>query len=267
MDKITENFLENIIPQIIIAVVILFAGYWIARLLLNLLKKILEKSKVDYTVISFITSITKVLLYFVIVIAALAQLGVNVTSIITALGAGLVTAGLAMQDSLSNIASGIVIILNKPFKSGDVIEFENLKGIVQDIRIFYTTLLSYDNKVITIPNSRLTANNVVNCTSADVRRLDLSYTVGYDEDLTRVKGVLYTFLSTVDNILEDPAPAVYVGEHKASGVEILVRVWLKKSDYWDVYYEMQEKVKDLFDKNNITIPYEHVVVKNISEDK
>lgn len=264
MNKVFENFFENVLPQIITAAVILVAGYWLARLILRLLKKILGKSKVDYTVVSFITSVAKVLLYFFAVIAALAQLGVNVTSIITALGAALVTAGLAMQDSLSNIAGGIVIIINKPFKAGDVIEFENLKGTVQDIRIFYTTLLSYDHKVITIPNSRLTGNNVVNCTSADVRRLDLSYTVSYEDDITKVKGVLYTFLSTVENILEDPAPAVYVGEHKSSGVEILVYVWVKETDYWDVYFEMQEKVKELFDKNSITIPYEQVVVHKVN---
>lgn len=261
MDKFFENFFDNILPTVIITAVILVAGYWLSRLILRILKNILNKSKVDFTVISFITSVTKVVLYFIVVIAALAQLGVNVTSIITTLGAALVTAGLAMQDSLSNIASGIVIIINKPFKAGDVIEFENLKGTVQDIRIFYTTLLSYDHKVITIPNSRLTDNNVVNCTSAEERRLNLSYTVSYEDDITRVKGVLYTFLSTVDNILEDPAPAVYVGEHKSSGVEILVHVWVKEENYWSVYYEMQEKIKELFDINNITIPYEQVVVR------
>lgn len=267
IEKIIDNFLVDTLPQIIIALVILIAGYWVARLILKLLKKVLIKSKVDYTVISFIGSVVKVLLYFIIVIAAIAQLGVNVTSIITALGAGLVTAGLAMKESLSNIASGVVIILNKPFKAGDIIEFENLKGTVQEIKLFYTTLLSADNKVITIPNARLTDNNVINCTSADVRRLNLSYTISYDDDITKVKGVLYTFLSTVEDILEDPAPAVYVGEHKSSGVEIIVHLWVKDGDYWNVYYNMQEKVKELFDENNITIPYDIVVVKNTVDEK
>lgn len=267
MNELMQNFLEHTLPQIVFALIILIAGYWIAKLLLKLLKSVLLKSKVDYTVVTFIHSIAKVLLYFVVIIAAIAQLGINVTSIITALGAGLVTAGLAMQSSLSNIASGIVIIMNKPFKAGDVIEFENLKGTVQNIKLFYTTLLSVDNKVITIPNSRLTDNNVVNCTTAEKRRLNLSYTISYEDNITRVKGILYTFLATVENILDNPAPAVYVGEHKASGVEIIVHVWVNEADYWDVYYEMQEKVKNLFDENNITIPYEQVVVRNASEKK
>lgn len=261
MEKLIDNFLNNTLPVIIFTAIIIFGGYWASKLLLKILKKILLKSKVDYTVVTFITSIVKVLLYFVVIIAALAEVGVNVTSIITALGAGLVTAGLAMQSTLSNLASGVVIIINKPIKAGDIIEFEGLRGTVQQVKLFYTTLVSIDNHVITIPNSRLTNNNVVNLSTADTRRLNLSYTISYSDDITKVKGILYTYISTLDNILEEPAPAVYVGEHKASGVEIIVHLWVTDDEYWDVYYHMQEKVKELFDENGITIPFEQVVVR------
>lgn len=266
MDKLINNFLENTLPIIIFTAIIIVAGFWISKLLVKLLKKILIRSKVDYTVVTFITSIVKVLLYFVVVIAALAEMGVNVTSIITALGAGLVTAGLAMQSTLSNLASGVVIIINKPIKAGDIIEFEGLRGTVEEVKLFYTTLVSIDNHVITIPNSRLTDNNLVNLSTTDNRRLNLSYTISYSDDITKVKGILYTFISTVDNVLDDPAPAVYVGEHKASGVEIVVHLWVSDEDYWDIYYHMQEKVKELFDENGITIPFEQVVVRT-PEDK
>ncbi len=262
MDKIVQDFLENTLPLIIFAAIIVFLGCWVSKFIIKLLEKILKRSKIDYTVITFIISIVKVLLYFIVIIAALAEIGINVTSIITALGAGLVTAGLAMQSSLSNLASGVVIIINKPIKAGDIIEFEGLKGTVTEIKLFYTTLVSVDNHVITIPNSRLTDNNLVNLSTSDNRRLKLSYTISYSDDITKVKGILYTFISTVDGVLEDPAPAVYVGEHKSSGVEIIVYLWVKDDDdYWDVYYNMQENVKDLFDKNGITIPFEQVVVR------
>lgn len=261
MVSLIDNFMINTLPVIVFTVLIVFVGYWVSKLLIKLLKKILIKSKVDYTVVTFITSIVKVLLYFVVIIAALAEVGINVTSIITALGAGLVTAGLAMQSTLSNLASGVVIIINKPIKAGDIIEFEGLKGRVEQVKLFYTTLVSIDNHVITIPNSRLTENNVVNLSTADNRRLNLSYTISYEDDITKVKGILYTYISTLDNIMEDPAPSVYVGEHKASGVEIVVHLWVTDEDYWDVYYHMQEKVKELFDENGITIPLEQIVVR------
>lgn len=267
MEKILTDFTEKTLPNLAFAAVILVVGYWAVRLLMKLLYKILNKSSADYTVVTFIGSVVKVLLYFIVIIAALAQVGVNVASIITALGAALVTAGFALQSSLSNIASGMVIILNKPFKSGDVIEFENLKGTVQDIKLFYTTLLSAENKMITIPNSRLTDNNVVNCSASENRRLSLSYTISYEEDITKVKGLIYTYLSTLDKILQEPEPAVYVGEHKSSGIEILVHVWLSENDYWDVYYLMQENIKELFDKNHITIPYDQIVVHVTEQEK
>ena len=270
MNELFNNFLQNVLPRIISSAIIVILGLWLSKYVVKLVGRILNKGKAEYTVITFLCSILRVFLIFVVVISAVAQFGVDVTSIITALGAALVTAGLAMQSSLSNIASGVVIILNKPFKAGDIIEFENLKGTVQSIKLFYTTLLSVDNKVITIPNSRLTTYDVVNLTTAVHRRLDLSYTISYDDDITQVKGILYSYIATMDNIIREPEPAVYVGQHKASGVEIIVQIWINEADYWDIYYQMQEKVKELFDENNIKIPYNTVEVKqpqNNSDNK
>lgn len=265
--EIFNDFLQNTLPHWIFALIILVVGFWLSKLLVKIVYRMLDKSKADFTVVSFITSILKVVLIFVVGIAVLAEAGVNVASIITALAAAMVTAGLALQSSLSNIASGVVIIFNKPFKAGDVIEFENMRGTVQDIRLFYTTLLSAENKIITIPNSRLTSNNIINRSTSDTRRLSLKYTISYHDDITKVKGLLYSYIATLDKIQKEPEPAVYVGEHKASGIEILVHLWITEDDYWDMYYLMQEEVKKLFDDNGITIPYDQIVVHNQSSEK
>lgn len=261
MDQFNK-FIENNLPSILMAVFVIVIGIVVVKILIKLLKKVLFKTKMEHTVATFIISLTKVALYLVVAITALASVNVNVTSIITALGAAALTAGLALQDSLGNVASGLVILMNKPFVAGDVLEFEGIKGKVENIKIFSTTIHTLDNKLVTIPNSRLTSNNVVNCTMVDKRRLDLKYTISYDDDITKVKGLIYTLISTIDKALGDPEPSVYVGEHLDSGIEIIVMIWVVPDDYYEVYYYMQENVKKIFDENGITIPYPHLVVKN-----
>ncbi|MCD8026750.1 MAG: mechanosensitive ion channel [Clostridiales bacterium] len=257
-----NDWLTEYVPVILKAVIIIVAGYLLTKLLVKVLYRILDKTRLDHTAVTFILSVLKVFLYFIVAITALSAVGINVTSLITALGAAALTAGLALQDSLSNVASGIIILSNKPFVAGDIIEFEGIKGRVENIKIFYTTLHTLDNKLVTIPNSRLTANNVVNSTMVENRRVDLKYSISYDDDITKVKGLLYSLIATVDKILKNPEPAVYVGEHLDSGIEIIVQVWVNTDDYYDVYYYMQENVKRVFDENGVTIPYPHLVLKN-----
>lgn len=264
MDKtltgIKEFFTDNM-TQFIFAVLLIIVGYVLAKLLIRLLKKILFASKMEHTVATFIVSMTKVILYPFVVVTSLSTVGVNVTSLIAALSALALTAGLALKDSLGNVASGLVILLNKPFVAGDILEFEGIKGTVSSIRIFSTTINTLDNKRVTIPNSRLTANNVVNCTMVEKRRLDLSYTISYDEDIDKVKELLYSLAENVDKVLKDPQPSVHIGKYFDSGIEVIVWLWIIPDDYFDVYFYMQENVKKLFDDNGITIPYPHMVVK------
>ncbi len=245
---------------IVIAVVVI--GYLIVGLLIRLMKKLLEKTKLDNTAASFIVSVAKVLLYFIVAVTALGTIGVNIASLITALGAAALTAGLALQDCLSNMVSGLVILINKPFVAGDILEFEGMKGTVENIKIFSTAIHTLDNKLVTIPNSRLTRNHIVNCTMVDKRRVDLKYTVSYDDDITKVKSLIYSLLASNKNILQDTEPNVYFGEHLDSGIQIVVLLWVKPDDYYNVFYFMQENVKKVFDENGITIPYPHIVVKN-----
>ncbi len=260
MDKINE-FLIKCMPNVLLLAAVLVIGFIIVKIIIKLIKKVLTKTNMEHTAVTFIISLVKVLLYLVVAITALATIGVNVASLITAVGAAALTAGLALQDSLSNVASGLTILLSKPFVAGDILEFEGITGSVENIKIFFTTIHTLDNKRVTIPNSRLTSNNVVNCTMVDKRRIDLKYTISYNDNISKVKELLYTLISQNQMILKDPGPSVYVGEHLENGIEIIVFIWADPDDYYDVYYYMQENVKLLFDKNGITIPYPHVVVK------
>ncbi len=261
MDKINK-LLTDIMPSVLMLVAVIVIGYFSVKIIVNLLKKVLRKTNIDHTAITFILSFVRVILYLIVVITALSTIGVNVASLITAVGAAALTAGLALQDTLGNLASGMIILLSKPFVSGDILEFEGITGRVENIKVFFTTIHTLDNKTVTIPNSRLTTNNVINCTKVDKRRVDLKYTISYDDDISKVKALIYTLISQNNKVLNNPEPTVYVGKHLDSGIEIVVMLWTTPDDYYSVYYFMQENVKLTFDKNNITIPYPHVVVKN-----
>lgn len=261
MDKFNK-ILTDSMPTVLMLIAVIVIGYASVKIIIKLIKKVLIKTSIDHTAITFILSFLRVILYVIVVITALSTIGVNVASLITAVGAAALTAGLALQDTLGNLASGMIILLSKPFIAGDILEFEGITGKVENIKVFFTTIHTLDNKIVTIPNSRLTTNNVINCTKVDKRRVDLKYSISYDDDISKVKALIYTLISENDKVLNDPEPTVYVGKHLDSGIEIVVMLWTTPDDYYSVYYYMQENVKLTFDKNNITIPYPHVVVKN-----
>lgn len=180
LDKTQEqltSFSNEYLPKIIVALIVLAVGTIIIKFILKLIKKILGKSRIEHTVNTFVYSALKIILYLVLVITALATVGVDVSSILATFAAAALTAGLALQESLGNIASGVIILISKPFVAGDILEFEGVKGKVENIRLFSSQIHTFDNKIVTIPNSRLTSNNVTNCTMVDKRRVDLSYTV------------------------------------------------------------------------------------------
>ena len=257
-----SEMISKYTPRLLAVVAIIVIGYIITNVLLKLIKNIFAKTNIEHTVITFTLSVIKVVLYLVFLLTALSTLGIDISSLITAVGAAALTAGLALQDSLGNLASGIVILFNKPFVAGDILEFEDIQGRVTSIKLFATTLNTFDNKLVTIPNSRLTANNVVNCTMVDKRRVDLKYTVSYDTDTDKVKQLLQDFISTIDNALKDPAPQVNVGKYLDSAIEIVVWIWVAPDDYYDVYFKMQNNVKKIFDENGIEIPFPQLVVHN-----
>lgn len=249
------TWLSGFAGNLLLAALIFLAGWWLAKLAAKLTKKAVSRGKADALAVSFIGSLVKALVLMVAVISAIAQLGVNITSLIAALGAAGLTASFALQGSLSNLVSGMQIIFTKPFKMGDYLAFGTYEGTVKRIEILYTTLATFDNKEVIVPNSQITGGVVVNYTSNGTRRLDLSYAVSYQADLKKAKSVLAELAAGDPRVLEDPAPVIAVGELKDSSVTLVAKLWCRQEEYWALYHAMQEAVKAAFDREGIAIPY------------
>ena len=250
-------WLLGFLPRLVVAAVIFGVGWWLSSVAVNLVRKAITRARGDAGVTTFLASLLNILLKAIIAIMAIAQLGIDVTSLIAALGTAGVAVVLAMKDSMSNVASGAQIVLTAPFHVGDYLSVpsEEAEGTVERIEMMFTTLRTFDNKEIVIPNSRLMQSTIINFTAMKTRRLDLTYSVSYSADLLAVKALLMRLCEEEPRIQKDPAPLVAVGEHGASAVSIVVRVWCEIGDYWDVYYAMQERVKLAFDEAGIQIPF------------
>ena len=242
-------------PLILAATVIIIVGFIISNLVGKLVVKALQAKGVDPSVHSFIKTIVSLILKFIFILSALSTLKVDVSSFITALGAAGVTAGLGLQASISQLASGIQILANHPFKSGDYIDVGTVSGKVREIKMMYTVLITVDNKRVIIPNSYITSNNIINYNAEDRRRLDLLFSISYDDDIAKAKQVILDVVKKNNLIFTDPEPIIAVKEHGASSVNIACLIWCSADEYWNVFYYMQESVKLSFDENNISIPY------------
>ena len=254
------EMLYQLIPSLIWSVVIVIIGVWLGKLAGKLVIKILVKRNVDKSVHHFLSKSTDVFIKIIFVVMALSNLGFVISSFVTALGAAGITAGLGLKDSISQFASGIQILFNKPFNSGDFIEIDGLTGTVQDIRFMNTSLLTVDNKKIIIPNNHITANDLINYSSQETRRIDLVYSVSYKQDISKAKEVLMKTACENPYILKTPAPYVGVKEHGSHSINLVCQVWCSCRDYWDTFFSMQETVKQTFDANGIEIPYEQLDV-------
>jgi len=241
--------------KIVAAVAIFIVGRWIAKLLRNLAERMMTKGKVDETLVKFVGNITYVALIVIVVIAALNQLGIQTTSFIAIIGAAGLAIGLALQGSLANFAAGVLMIIFRPFKVGDYVEGAGTAGTVEEISIFTTHLRSPDNKIIIVPNAKITGDNIVNYSAKDSRRLDLVIGVSYSDDLQKVKEVLHDILKNDDRIMKDPASTVGVLELADSSVNFAVRPWVRTGDYWTLFFDLKEKIKERFDAENISIPF------------
>lgn len=267
-ETVWNSFLHGVtgfLGDLVLAVLIFFGGWFLARLAARLTRRAISKGKADALVVSFVGSLVKALVLVVATVSAIAQLGVNITSMIAALGAAGLTASFALQGSLSNLVSGMQIIFTKPFKMGDYLSLGTYEGTVKRIEILSTTLSTFDNKEVVIPNSMITSDVVVNFTSSGTRRLDLSYGVSYQADLKKAKQILWDLATGDSRVLSDPAPLVAVGEMKDSSVTVVAKLWCQQEDYWSVYYAMQESVKEAFDREGISIPYSQLDVHIIEK--
>jgi small conductance mechanosensitive channel len=254
----TEWVSEYVIPwgiNIVTAVAIYIVGRFIAKLIVKSLLKVLERANVDLSLRGFIGNIANVVLLVVIVIAALEQLGIDTTSVLAVFAAAGLAVGLALKDSLSNFAAGVMLIIFKPFKVGDVINTAGSIGKVQSIQIFNTVLRTGDNQEIVIPNSQVFGGSITNITACETRRIDLVVGIGYDDDIKKAKSLVETIIAGNPTILKDPEPTIMVLELGESSVDLAIRPWVNTADYWTVRSDLLQTIKETFDENGISIPY------------
>ena len=246
--------------KIIIAIGIFIAGYLFAKLIKALVKKAVKLGKTEPTVGLFIANLVYAIILAVVLAAALGEVGVQTASIVAVIGAAGLAIGLALQGSLSNLASGLIIVMQRLFLVGDYIEGGGVGGTVQEIRLFSTVLKTFDGRRVIVPNAKLTNDSIVNYSVYPTRRVEVVVSVDYASDLTLVRQAALSILEGDERILPDPAPAVVVKNLGESGIDIALRAWVKRENYWNVFFELQEKVKNQFDAAGITIPFPQRVV-------
>jgi len=241
-------------PKVVLAILTLVIGLWVINKFVRSLNTNLT-TKVDATLGQFVASILSVILKGVLLISAASMVGIETTSFIAVLGAAGLAVGLALQGSLSNFAGGVVILLFKPFKVGDLIDAQGHIGSVSEIQIFNTILKTADNRVVIIPNGALSSSSMVNINQESTRRVDLLFGIGYGDNIDQAKTILTSLAERDTRVLKDPEPMFVVSELADSSVNFTVRLWVNTADYWGVFFDMHENVKKAFDAQGISIPF------------
>lgn len=248
------------IPSFIIALIMLVTGILVSKVITKITGKALSRSKVDNAAKNFLVSLVKILLYVIVIIMVLSFLKVPMSSIITILGAAGLAVSLALQNCLSNLCGGFIILFSKPFSSGDIIEIDGSVGTVRTIGILYTKIMTFDGKTVFIPNGKVSEAKIVNYTETPTRRIDLSFDISYDSDFDKARAAVLEVIAAEKPVLKEPAPVVRLGEYKESSVSVDTLVWVRNADYFTARYDMLEKVKKAFAENGIVIPYSHLDV-------
>lgn len=241
--------------KVLLAIITLIIGKWLSRRIAKVCTAILERQNVDLTLTRFLNNIVYYVLLIAVIIAAAGQLGINTASFLTVLGAASLAVGLALKDSLSNFASGVMLILFRPFRIGDAVTVAGETGKVIEITVFNTIIHTGDNQKKIIPNGAISNSTITNITANPTRRIDLVIGVSYDDDIRKVKAVLETIINAESRILTDPKPVISLLELADSSVNMAVRPWVKTEDYWDVYFALMENIKLTFDEEQISFPY------------
>lgn len=242
-------------PKVVLAIITLVVGLWIIGGIVRVVKASLTKAKVDETLVPFLGNMTSWLLKVLLLISVASMVGIATTSFIAVLGAAGLAVGLALQGSLANFAGGVLILIFKPYSVGDLIESQGHLGVVKEVQIFNTILLTPDNKRVVIPNGVLSNGSVVNFSAEGILRVDLTIGIAYESDIPKAKQVLQEMMQSNDKVLADPAPMVAVSELADSSVNLAVRPWCTVADYWNVYFETTENAKKVLEANGITIPF------------
>lgn len=259
MAEVFKNFFKgsfiDICIKLAVAALILIIGFWLTKIVSKLLKKGRLMKRADAAVRGFTESAVSVVLKILTVITAAAYLGVPMASVVAVLGSAGLAIGLAIQGGLSNVAGGVILIINRPFSVGDFITIDDKSGTVQSVGIYYTTIRTPNNRKIVIPNGVVAGSVITNLESRETVRLDLTFCVSYDSDSDTVRRVLLALAAENEKIEKEPAPKVVLTEHADSALKFCLQTWVKSEDYWTVNFEMNEKAKKAFDENGISIPF------------
>lgn len=257
-----ETFIDKLIevaasygPRLLGAIAVLIIGLWVIKMITKGLKRGMEKRKTNESLKPFIISLTNIGLKALLIISVLGMVGIQMTSFIAILGAAGLAIGMALSGSLQNFAGGVMILIFKPFKVGDVLEAQGYLGIVKEIQIFNTIMKTFDNKTIIIPNGGLSTGSMTNYSTEETRRVDWTFGIAYGDDSDKAQEVLTKLIESNDKVLKDPAPFIALSELADSSVNFVVRAWVKSADYWDVYFWMNDQVYKVFAKEGLNIPF------------
>ncbi len=242
-------------PKLLLAIVLLVVGLIIINRIVRLMRRLLKNRSVEPTLIPFLTGMVNILLKAMLIISVIDIVGIKTTSFVAILGADGLAVGLALQGSLGNFAGGVLIIIFKPYKVGDYIEAQGAAGTVKSIQIFNTILTTYDKVLKIIPNGPMSSGTITNYSEQLTKRLELVYGISYNDDLQKAKNVLTEMAEADSRVLKEPAPFIAVKELADSSVNLLVRIWCKKEDYWNINFDWQNDVKLRFDKEGLTFPF------------
>lgn len=260
MDQIINDYLIPYGTKILLAIAIFIFGKWIARIISKLLGKAAFASTKDDMLQSFVKSISYFLLLLIVVIAALSQLGINTSSLVALIGAAGLAIGLSLQNSLQNFAAGVMLLVFKPFRKGDLIETGGMTGVVESMGLLVLELRTGDNKTVLIPNGKVFSDSIVNNSDNPTRRIDFTFDISYDSNLKDAKDIIARILAENNLVLKDPEPVIAVGALAANSVQLVVRPWVKTPDYWAAYWGITESVKLEFDKAGIEIPFNQMAL-------
>ncbi len=251
----SEQYIVSYGGQLVLAILTLIIGFWIIGKIVRVIKKVFDKRGFDETLQPFLIGIINSLLKIMLIISVMTMVGIEMTSFIAILAAAGLAVGMALSGTLQNFAGGVMLLILKPFKKGDYIEAQGYAGTVDEIQIFVTRLKTPDNRNIYIPNGGLSTASLINFSQESTRRVDFSFGIGYGDDIDKAKELIMTIIKSNDLILKTPEPFIAVGELADSSVNLTTRVWTKASDYWNVFFFMNETVKKEFDKKGISIPF------------
>lgn len=247
------------------AAVIVAVGGIIIRILMKFIDRMLERSKALVSLRGYIRSVIRIGLWFLVILIAAEEIGIPTTSLIALLSVAGLAVSLALQNTLSNLAGGITLLVTKPFQVGDYVEADGVGGTISAIDLAYTTFVTVDNKEIFIPNSQLSATKIVNFTATGKRRAELTFTASYDAPTQTVKQALREAIDAIPQILTDPEPVIWLSEYQSSSIQYLVRVWAPTDDYWNVYYTLMEEVRESFGRHGVEMTYDHLNVHLVED--